>query len=71
MAERISVKRAAAILGMTPLTVQCGIKTGELPIGCAIKSKSGKRTNIHISPYLLSQYTGIPKEEIKEERMIK
>ncbi len=65
MAERVTVKRAAEILGMTPLTVQYGVKTGELPIGHAIKSQSGLRTNIYISPHLLSKLTGLSVEEIK------
>lgn len=65
MAERVTVKRAAEILGMNPYSVQCGIRLGELPIGHAILKPGKQRHNYHISPYLLSQYTGLSIEEIK------
>ena len=64
MAERVTVARTAEILGVTALTVRAGIESGELPIGHAIKT-SKFRTNFHISPYLLSRYTGLSIEEIK------
>lgn len=70
MAERVTVKRAAEILGVNPLTIQHGIKTGRFSFGVAIPSPTGKRTNIHISPYLLSQYTGLSVEEIKGEKEV-
>lgn len=65
MAERVTVKRAAEILGVNPLTIQHGLKTGRFTFGVAIPTTGGQRTSFHISPYLLSQYTGLSVEEIK------
>ncbi len=67
MAERVTVKRAAELIGLSELSVRRGIEQGRLPIGSSIK-RSDKRTIYHISPYLLSQYTGIPVEEINKDR---
>jgi hypothetical protein len=64
MAEKVTIARAAEILGLNVLTVRVGIQTGELPIGSAIKM-SEHRTKFHVSPYLLSQYTGLSVEQIK------
>ena len=66
MAERVTVKRAAELIGLSELSVRRGIEQGRLPIGCCIK-RSEYRTIYHISPHLLSQYTGIPIEKIKDE----
>jgi hypothetical protein len=66
MAERITVKRAAELLGTSSLTVRVGIQNGELPIGSAIKM-SEHRTCFHISPYLLSKYLGLTVEQVKGE----
>lgn len=67
MPERVSIKRAAEILGMSDLSVRAGIESKELPIGSFIKM-SKHRTNFHVSPFLLSQYTGLSVEEIKGEK---
>lgn len=64
MAERVTVKRAAELLGISAETVRFGIKNGELNIGSAIKV-SEYRTIYHISPYLLAAYTGKSVEEVK------
>ena len=64
MAERITVKRAAELTGLSELSVRVGVEKGLLPIGTAIKN-SKFRTIYHISPYLLSQYIGLSVEEIK------
>lgn len=66
MAERITVKRAAELTGLSPLSVRYGIEIGVLPIGCAIKT--GKiRTNYHISPAKLAEYLGMTVEQVKGE----
>lgn len=56
--ERISVKEAATILGLSELTVRWGIKNGTLPIGSYIQIPGSKRTVYHISPGLLAEYRG-------------
>jgi hypothetical protein len=50
MAERITVKRASELTGLSQLSIREGIKHGSLDFGRAILSKSGMRHNIHISP---------------------
>ncbi len=61
---RVSVQRAAELMGVTPLTIRVGIANGELPIGVAIHT--GKlRTNYHISPAKLADYLGLTVEQIK------
>lgn len=67
MAERISVKRAAELTGLSQLTVREGIKAGVLEFGRAIPSPNGHRTTIHISPAKLGEYLGLSVEEVKGE----
>lgn len=63
MAERITVKRAAELLGTSELTVRYGIEHGELPIGTAIHT-SPMRTNYHIVPNKLAEYLNISVERV-------
>ena len=53
--ERISVKEAASVLGVSEQFIRIGMQRGLLPIGTAVKLK---RWVYHISPFLLEQYTG-------------
>jgi hypothetical protein len=64
MAERVTVKRAAELTGLSELSVRYGIEQGTLPIGSCIK-RSEKKTLFHVSPYLLAQYLGLTVEEVK------
>ena len=54
--ERVKIKDAALILGVSEQFVRIGMQRGELPIGSAVKMSS--KWTYHISPYLLEQYTG-------------
>lgn len=64
MAERISVKRASELTGLSPLTIRCGINNGDFAFGTALHiSKS--RTNYHIVPEKLADYLGITVEKVK------
>lgn len=67
MSERITVKRAAKLTGLSELTVREGIKCGVLEFGRAIPSKSGKHHTMHISPAKLAEYLGLPIEKVKGE----
>ena len=58
MSERITVKEAARLLGLSELTVRWGIKNGTLPIGSYIHMPNSKRTVYHISRGLLDKYRG-------------
>lgn len=66
MAERISVKRAAELTGLSQLSIRLGLQFKDLPFGTAIKT-SNKRTVYHISPALLAKYLGMSIEDIKGE----
>jgi hypothetical protein len=67
MAERITVKRAAELTGLSQLSIREGIKRKCLDFGTAIPSKSGRHTTIHISPYKLAEYLGLTVEQVKGE----
>ena len=56
MAERIKVKEAAEILGVSEQFVRIGMQRGLLPIGTAVKMSS--KWTYHISPAMLRQYVG-------------
>lgn len=64
--ERVPVKVAAKILGMTPLTLQESLKAKALPIGGAWKNEGSTCWTFHISPHLLAQYIGATDEELKQ-----
>jgi hypothetical protein len=66
MAERISVKKAAELTGLSELSIRLGIESGRLEFGRAIPSKSGNRHTYHISPKKLEEYLGLHKELSKE-----
>ncbi|MGL5271658.1 MAG: hypothetical protein ACRC7I_14230 [Selenomonadaceae bacterium] len=65
MAENISVKRAAEIMGKSQQFVRIGLQRGLLPFGTAVKeNEQGKRVNYYISPGLFCNYVGISKSDI-------
>jgi predicted HTH domain antitoxin len=65
MAERITVKRASELTGLSQLSIRLGLQCKDLPFGTAIKTSS-KRTVYHISPSKLAEYLGMTVEEVKE-----
>lgn len=67
LSERVSVKRAAELTGLSQLTVREGIKQGVFDFGKAVSSKSGTRHTIHISPAKLADYLGLTVDEVKGE----
>ena len=64
--ERVPVKVAAKILGMTPLTLQESLKAKALPIGGAWMNEGSTCWTFHIIPHLLAQYIGATDEELKQ-----
>lgn len=64
--ERVTVKRASELTGLSELTIRIGIDNGELEFGRAIHTGK-KRTNYHISPHLLANYLGMTVEQVKGE----
>lgn len=62
MNKKISVKKAAEILGVSQQFVRIGLQREQLPIGTAVKMSS--RWTYHISPKLLEEYVGEIEEEV-------
>ncbi len=58
--KKITVKRAAELLGKGELFVRECIKDGSLPIGTATKLPDSERWNFSISPRALAEYLGCP-----------
>ena len=54
--ERVSVKDAAAFLGVSEQFVRVGMQRGALPIGSCVKMST--KWTYHISPILLEHYAG-------------
>lgn len=63
--KKISVTRAAQIMGKSPQFVRCGLQAGKLPFGTATKV-TGKTYSYHISPKLFMDYMGCTPEKIAE-----
>ena len=60
--KKISVIRAAQIMGKSPQFVRCGLQAGKLPFGVAVKGKG--KYSYHISPKLFMDYTGCDADDI-------
>lgn len=66
MANKITIKKAASIMGVSELYVREAISQRVLPIGCCIKGKNGKRS-FYISPVKFAEWTGYREEGSDEE----
>lgn len=64
--ERVNVKTAASILGLSTLTLQESLKAKALPIGGAWMNEGSTCWSFHISPHLLAQYIGATDEELRQ-----
>ena len=60
--KRITVKEAAAILGMTPDYIHYHMRVGDLPIGHVMKAAKGTRKQYIIFEDLVKAFTGERKE---------
>lgn len=65
--RKITVKRAAALLGKHELFVRECIKDGSLPIGTAMQNPGSGRWNFLISPTALAEYIGCSVAELYED----
>lgn len=59
----ITVKDAARILGCTEQYIRVGIRTGQLPIGAAVKV-GGSRYTYRIYLSKVAGFLGVPEEEV-------
>jgi len=64
MVRGIDTRVAAALLGKGEQFVRIGLQQRRLPFGSAVQTGVG-RWSYHISAKLLSDYTGIPQQDIE------
>lgn len=64
MAQQITIKEAAEIMGKCQQFVRVGLQRELLPFGTAVKNKT--RWNYYISPKLFYDYVGQPITEQAE-----
>lgn len=66
MFKKVSVTRVAELLGKSPDFIRWGLQEGKFPFGTAVRTHHGEmiRYNYLIIPKLLSEYTGIPEDEL-------
>ncbi len=66
--KKITITKAARLMGKSPLFVREGLIRGVLPIGEAIeiprKGKDERYYSYFISPPLLAEYIGVPLEVV-------
>lgn len=62
---KLTVSRAAALMGKGPMYVRIGLQRKLLDIGVAYKL-TGSRWNYTISPGKLAAWLGIPVEELEK-----
>jgi hypothetical protein len=63
---RVSLKRAAELLGLSILSVQGALINKALPIGGAWKNENSTCYTYHVSPQQLALYIGLTKEEVMD-----
>ncbi len=56
--QRISVEKAAEIMGKSPQFIRLCLQDGSLPFGVANKRKGCKKWSYYISPKLFYEYVG-------------
>lgn len=67
MANKITIKQAAKIMGVSELYVREAIAQNVLPIGCCITGKHGKRS-FYISPVKFAEWTGYKAEGSEDDK---
>lgn len=66
MSRKITVQRAAELLGKSTLFVREAMRRGTLPIGTAEQLPGSSRWTFIISPTMLADYMGCRVEELYE-----
>ena len=63
---KVTIKKAALLMNKSEQFLRICLQRGSLPIGNAERMPCSSRYNYYISPKLLSDYTGIPINQIEE-----
>lgn len=66
MENRLSINKAAELMGVSPQFIRVGLQKEKLPFGYAIRM-SNKKYTYFISKQKFTEYTGIPVEEKNEK----
>ena len=69
MSRKITVQRAAELLGKSTLFVREAMRRGTLPIGTAEQLPGSSRWTFIISPTMLADYMGCRVEDLYEDEM--
>jgi hypothetical protein len=67
MENRLSINKAAELMGVSPQFIRVGLQRGALPFGYAVKV-SDRRYTYFISKQKFTEHTGITVEENKNEK---
>jgi hypothetical protein len=67
MENRLSINKAAELMGVSPQFIRVGLQRGALPFGYAVKVSDGRYTYF-ISKQKFTEHTGITVEEKKNEK---
>ena len=62
VSNRLSIQRAAELMGVSAQFLRVGIQEGKFPFGTAVKV-TGRRYSYYISPARFTEFTGIPVTE--------
>lgn len=63
---RVTVKTASRLLGISPFSLQCGLRDNKLPFGSAWKNEGSSTHTYLISPAKFADYLGISMKELEE-----
>lgn len=63
---RVTVDRASKLLGISRLSIQCGLREGKLPFGTAWKNEGSSTFTYLIYPGKFAECLGISIEELAE-----
>ena len=67
MAEKMTVREAAELLGMTECTVRIGLQKGVFPFGIAFKTDPNhKHYHYVLYPGKVREYAGVKYEEVQD-----
>lgn len=63
---RITIAKASELIGLSRLSLQCGLRENKLPFGTAWKNKGSSVYTYLIYPAKFAEYLGISVEELEE-----
>ena len=65
--NRVNIKKASNLLGLSLISLQCALQQKALPIGSAWKNEGSDCFTYYVGKHQLSKYLGITKEQLEEK----